>query len=1145
MSPAGPVREPAESPAATADALLAAVEPLPYPRRMRELALRARAMAGTPELAALLGELAGREPYERRTALHMAMAARELGHITAVLAGPDMDLRRAALRAVRTLPVPDDAAAAALEDAPSALRRAFYRTLLHSGRRGLADRLLPLVRGRWGDREAARLLPACGAATVRAAMPGLAHAVTAWRTLGRHHPEPVVEHAERELAGLRYGTAWWRRRGAGAEAAAARLPDRVAALLDAHQVNMAYVRLPPATAAAVLGTDRARAARLLARSVRNRAVPRRIARDHLRTCSPDEIAAMLPSRHRALPAFLEDLPPGLRAAAFDAAAEAGGGPRAGLNALPCLPLLPPERAAAEARRMLDWRGSVRHSSRSRADDPLLPLRLRAFLPYAEAAGPLAEAAFTGDPRRRGAARTLLLECAARTGDRAVVAGVVTRLAERGAGEQDPLRGSLLAALTALPPALLDGTVAGPFDRLATAAVAARDSSPGTRRVLRVLAARVLRHAEAPELYRWGLETYARLVARDGAEALAPAEPGPPSRRRARGGPRGARADRLDRVLRRGREDDLLDLLRPHLRAARDRGDLALAVAVARSLGRRAHAIGDLQDDLRAAALHAPEEIAREAVHLWLDAAGTREARAAELLANDPAAIAHPRVWSVVAGRRTDLLGAALDGGPPLDRVPEVTAGAAGRWTPGQRERARAFLGAAAADERLPVAPRLAAVRSLGRLPGTSAELESWAGGEDGLLAEAALDALSHGGDPDRALRVLLAHGRGAASAAAVAAMARCCARIAPSRLGPLLEEALTGPDGKVTVRKQAARQIERQRVPGGAGILLRAWEEPGLHRDVRIAVAAALRHLPEAPGTLEALGAAAGPHAGEIMLRTLFRAQPWDYAPGDRPRYAALVRDLLAAADGPGVRFRAARAFSAWVPWYEGGFEDVLAAVADPADPAGRRDLPVFEQLMRTGAVRDEALDVLDRLLAAGMSAEARHRVAALARVLQGDPGTRGAGDPLRALALRAVDRLAARPLYLGEAMRLAVTRLPSPEDAGPLPGSVAAGLTAGLLSIAGHLRGESLLAVEVCDRLSSRFRRYGNGCAVPPADLLPAVRRLRERGDLSSQLMALALAGAAGPAAGWSTAWREILDGLRDSRHVEVQRRAWEIEAD
>ncbi|MEV0203236.1 hypothetical protein, partial [Nonomuraea sp. NPDC050691] len=80
---------------ARAAALQARLEPLPYPLRMRALALHARRLAGTPHLRVLLDELSAQDQYARRTALHLAMAARDLGHIEQVLAGPDLELRRA------------------------------------------------------------------------------------------------------------------------------------------------------------------------------------------------------------------------------------------------------------------------------------------------------------------------------------------------------------------------------------------------------------------------------------------------------------------------------------------------------------------------------------------------------------------------------------------------------------------------------------------------------------------------------------------------------------------------------------------------------------------------------------------------------------------------------------------------------------------------------------------------------------------------------------------------------------------------------------------------------------------------------------------------------------------------------------------
>ncbi|GAA2439193.1 hypothetical protein GCM10010191_63150 [Actinomadura vinacea] len=1149
MSPIRPVSEPAEGPAEAADALLAGVEPLPYPLRMRELALHARRLAGTPELAALLSELFARGRYERRTALHMAMAARDLGHVAAALAGPDMELRRAALRAVRTLPVPDEAAEAVLEDAPSVLRRALYRTLLHARRRALADRLLPLVRERWGDREAAVLLPACSGPAVAEALPGLAHAVVTWRALGKRHPDLVLdaaveETAERDNAVQPSLWGWWRRRGAGVQAAAERVPGRVLALMEEHDRRGQLPRVAtfsPTAVGALFKADSARTARLLLRGVwwlhpgvRSNLLA------FVRSCPLEDLLQGVPTRLTGLRTILEVLPPGRREAVLDAVVKRGSGVLTELRALPLLDLLPSARAAAEARRMLDWHGSVRHSSRSRADDPNLPLKIKAYLPYDEAAGPLGEAALSGDAQRRSLARSLLLECAARTGDRAVVTELVTKLALRSVNELDPVRASLLGALVALRPVHYDDAWAGPLGRLAASAIEARDSSPGTRRVLRALAARVLRHAEGPLLTDWALGVYERLMARHGADGLAPAEPELEPRRRRGRRPRAAADDhRLDRVLRRGQERDLLDRLRPHLRAARGRGDFSLVVCLAAALGRRAHGLAELQDDLRAAIVQAPESVARDAAHLWLAHPGSREERAADLLRADPATIVHPRVWRVAAGSRTDLLVPALDGAPG-DWVPEVVADLPRRWTPAQRDRVHALLGARAGDESLPVESRLAAVRSLGRVPGTVGDLAVWAGREDSVLADAALEALAHGDEPAGALGLLLDQARGLASPVAVAAMGRCCSRVRPARLGRLLHAAVTGPDSKVTVRKQAVRQLERHRPPHTADILLRAWQNPDLHKDVRVAVAAALRHMPGTPGVLEALSDAAGPYAGEEMHRTLFQAQPWGYAPAHRPRYAALVRRLLNAAEGPGVRFRASRAFGVWAPWYEGGFGEIIAAVGDPADPAGRRELPVFVTLMNTGMVRTEVVEVLGRLLAAGMGPEARARVSRIVRALSAFQTQSHRRD----LARQVVDLLAPHPLYLEEAARLAVDHLPVTKgNGGTAPHGSAGELEGELLALAGRLRERPVLAAQVCEKdLRRRLSGYRN-CFVPPALLLPIARRLLEEDHLAAGLMAVTLADVAGPEAGWPDGWRELADRLRGSEHVDIAAGAWAIE--
>ncbi|MGP4025650.1 HEAT repeat domain-containing protein [Actinomadura sp. 3N407] len=1102
MSPTEPVLEPA-------------LESLPYPRRMRELALRARDLAGTDELRDLLAGLSARGRYERRIALHMAMAARDLPHIERALAGPDMGLRRAALRAVRTLPVSDDAAAAVLDDAPADLRRAFYRMLRHARRTALADRLLPGVRARWGDREAAALLPACSGGTVTRLLPDLAHGVTAWRALAGRHPGPFLAHAHEHVSEW----AWWRHCKAGLPALARRDPAGLLGLLERDALRRSAAYLPGKLAPALFRVDAVRAARVARRMGRRRGRMPWSYFGYLSGLPARDLREFLPDDPYWLREVLVHVPPGRRGEVFDLARERDGQPPAGMRNFPLLGLLPPDRAAAEARRMLEWHGSVWHSARSRLDDPEIPLKLTAHLPYGEASGPVRAAAFGGDPRRRGLARTLLVELTARTGDSALLLSLVAELADRTRNEQDPLRGTFIAALASVPIRLLDDSFAPPFAAIAEPAVTARDSSPATRRRLRDLADLMLGaagppHAAPPALTGWALGVYAALVARHGPEALD--------------------GHRLDRVLPHGGERRLLDVLRPHLR------DHETVIALARSLGRRAFGQADLQDDLRAAILDAPEPLAREAAALWLADPARRAGRAVELLAADASAIVLPEVWRVVAGRRTDLLPPVLDGGregrfEAAEWVPEVRPQDPGRWTPPQAERVRAVLAAAVRDGRRPADARITAVAGLGLLPGGLGDLVPWAEREDEIvLAEAALEAMAATDRPAEALAMLLLHARGPRSAVAVAAVGRCSASVPPSRLGPVLEEALSGPDGKVTARKQAARLLERLRLPDAVDVLLRAWNDPGLHRDVRVAVAAALRRVPEDHRAIAALGDAAGPYASELMLRTLFQAKPSEYAPAHRPAYAALVRRLVSAADGPGVRFRASKAFGAWAPWYEEGFGAVLAAVADPRDPAGDDELQVLHALVRTGSVGEEALDVLSALVGADLDDRARARATAIAQTVGGLPS----GHPNASLARRAIRILAGHPLYAAQAADVALSSAHLTED-----GVTAERVAGELAALADLLRGRPALTAALCDRrLFHAVGGHGVRREGGPARLLPAARLLAGRGDVASHLLAAALVRQMGPVAGWPGDWRDLLGELRRSEHVEVRQNAWDV---
>ncbi|MGI3228906.1 hypothetical protein ACRJ4B_39085 [Streptomyces sp. GTA36] len=193
-----------------AESLLNALDPLPYPLRMRELAARTRELE---ETRPLLDELESRGAYERGLAVVAASVAGDTEWIAARIADPDSFVRGHALRTADSLQVPDSAYESALTDAPEVIRRQLLRAVVAGRRTALADRLVDGVRAEWGDEEAARLLPGCSPETVARLLPALLHAVQGSKSLGRRHPGALLDVAERELAALPESLrdAWWQR----------------------------------------------------------------------------------------------------------------------------------------------------------------------------------------------------------------------------------------------------------------------------------------------------------------------------------------------------------------------------------------------------------------------------------------------------------------------------------------------------------------------------------------------------------------------------------------------------------------------------------------------------------------------------------------------------------------------------------------------------------------------------------------------------------------------------------------------------------------------------------------------------------------------------------------------------------------------
>ncbi|WP_432253587.1 hypothetical protein [Streptomyces sp. HNM1019] len=793
-----------------------------------------------------------------------------------------------------------------------------------------------------------------------------------------------------------------------------------------------------------------------------------------------------------------------------------------------LEVLPRARRQAEARRMAD-------QARERGAPWTTVLESVAHLPVEEAREELAAAVRRSSAEERALAHPLLIRCVARSGDPDALTELLRQF-ERLRNEQDPVRSAALGALARTHPALFTDDAAEHLDRIAADAISARDSSSATRQALRRLAVALLReHAVTGrrQLLGWALRTLTRLAGSVGAADLG----------------------RLDHQLRRGQEQAVFEALRPWLEAGAERVDHELTFALARSLGRRAHALPELQELLWQAISFGSDATARTAIGLWLEPPTERDARVAELLAHEPSAAVLPPVLAVLTRRRTDLLDLVLGDTPPYGRF--LTPGThwtpptgrdTGRWLPRQQAAAARVLARAAADTSLRARQRADAVAGAAPIPGHgAATVRTWTDTDDVVLAETALAALARTDRPGDALPALLAHAGDDRARVAMYAATRASRYVEPSRLGRLVRGMLA-PDGvatavppvpaKVTSRKEAIRLAATLLpVADAAALLADAFELPGQHPDAQAACVAFATGLLDTKRAWELLTAAA---SGRRELRhAVLRTRPLDLPEAHRGRYAQLIRAVCDTED-PEVAAAGYGALARWSPWAPDAAAVLVAAVTDLGNRASWR--PAADALLDLMAAAPDGSpgdNPLAWALAALATADARpggpdaepdrdrpaHR---RIRHLADQLATRARMRPraTRRTARAAGELLAGYETFVQEAAHVLVNAL----DLNARPGPLAAALA----RLARLHTVRPALAVHTADTL----RRRLNTATRPGSDaaLLRAARELDEDGGHASGLFAVTLTEAAGARTAWAEPWRERLRTLRGHPHPDVR---------
>ncbi|KFA86822.1 hypothetical protein [Archangium violaceum] len=936
-------------------ALLSELDSLGYGARIARVSRLGHESQGSPALTQLMDELLSGDAYEASLALELARSARDESRVLRGLTHPS-SLVRARAAALAGSHVQDDAALERLlpEMSPF-VRRRFLKDVARAQRSALAARLLPIVLGRHGAAEAALLLPALDADTVRGLLPQLEHTFRAWRTLVRRHPDVVLAfigsrltHAperERHYLFASYRVPLSELTLSHGEAVLHLVRDLAPPEVLPYFVRETFPRLTrrhPEQVFTLLTRPGWRAAHLGRELTAGMLRQLRFFSDAQRR----GLARALAESPSDLARFLEALPPSQRAGLFAHAFE-GAPPRELPEAL--LQVLPHELRDAEAVRHLGLR-EVR-------ENPERRLAMQALRTIEHAREPLQKAAFASKAEDRARALSLLVSC---TGlSRRGLAETLTYLS-RLKNDQDPVRLEALTELSRVPPSLFEPGHIPALESLVTYVVEARDTSRGTQMALQELAFRLIRaHATAPEnpLFRFALDTLKRLAGQSGTLVLPP----------------------LEQNLPRGTEHHLFAALLPMIRSAAQRESHGLILTLTQALGRRAWNVDMLQAMLEPLTEATPDWVAQQATQLWLAPPRTRDARVRKLLDRDESTITLSIVFEHLHRRRQEWLDPFLQGRRLKGRfstgktgwVPPARRGFQ-RWLPRQQLRFRELLLHMARDTSRSAWERMSVLHILPHLPAVEVDtLTPFLDSPDVPTVEAALGALVWLDRPEPALPILLEHLDGDRARVAMYAIPRVAKLVSPETLASTLGALLSREKLKVTVHKEALRLLGTFRSARSVALLRQQWDRPQLHRDVRIAVGHAARQLLDDPAAWELLDAMAR-SPDEYVATSLLDPHPSQLPLEARPRYAALV---IQVSRHPELTVRR-RAFTVLPGWAAGVEEQVAresaARVLDLSGGAEWREAAwALVEVTREGKAFEQVVACAEQLASAPLTPDA------------------------------------------------------------------------------------------------------------------------------------------------------------------------------
>ncbi|WP_405107169.1 HEAT repeat domain-containing protein [Paenibacillus sp. FSL K6-1217] len=935
--------------------LLGELDALGYSDRIKTITGLGRDHLGSPEYSQLLTSLLEGGAYEARLALMGAIATLDAPVIRAALRHPMASIRNTAAGLL-----PKVASAEAIEgelpDLSQDCRRKLLRTVALMNRQELAERLLPVVQVRWGLEEAAIVLQACSAETVRARLAELGYAIKDWKKLASRHLEVVAEYFTRALedSPLRARGMVWSRFSSAMEHLCNHKPDLVLACAVNHGPADG---LPPALKANLGTLMRLRPDAVYELLIRTQmrselmtyGVPEAVLK-RAKLLSMDQwsqLAKLLADEPYHVARLLEHLAPSWRQEIFEAAYEEEKR-REWIFPEQLLYVLPHALRDQEAARMLDLREIRENRERT--------LRITAARSILQVREQLEQAIRVSNADERATALMQLIRSTvlARQGMDATLLTL-----GRIRNDQDPVRGAVFKELSESPASVYEAAHVPALTVLVDSVIDARDTSYGTRYSVQQLAFSMLRHYAAEpggELFTFALNTLQKLAKQDGQLSL-------PS---------------LEKNMPKGVEEIIFEGIYSYAAQAGKRENYNLVLSLAGSFGKRGYGIVKLQQLLREATRAKAEGTAIRATRLWLEPLQTRDERVKELLDADPSYISIYEVFQHLHLKRQEWLDPYISGfavkgkflsGKTVYLVP--AADGFHRWLPRQQEAYGSLLSTIAFGPKYSLFERSRAIRITASMPDVNPErLYELVQDPEVAVAEAALHALSLTEEPENALPVLLEHLGGDRARVAMYSIPRCIRRVSPVLLSRVLKELLSREKLKITVRKEAVRLLGAYRIENSLPLLLNEFAKPNVHKDVVIAIGHAARGLLDDERSWEALRAIAASPERDIAV-SLLSQQPDALPLVYRRCYLDLIIEIADHPDAS-VSSQAYGSMKRWTNGYEGTVAAAAAqAVTDLEDsPSWEFAMLTLIEAARDGKANAVVADICRKLTAAAIRQE-------------------------------------------------------------------------------------------------------------------------------------------------------------------------------